>query len=228
MRLNLRNRAPVPTLTLPRGTGVDQVEELLRRYDPYARRRRRRIRVSGGITVSCAAGSLRVLGPAPRLARALHHHLGGTWLVPPPQPGELDEHIEDMLRVYVPRRLLPAEPARLLLPFLPGVAVREDSGLGLFWFNDEDSELTISARSLRPRERASLPALAPLSQADGLYECGIDDVHGPTEATAELAWRIAQAFVELGGVPVDRYGVRVTAAEDLLQGEAGDHRRSSV
>jgi hypothetical protein len=215
-------------LTPPPGTGVDEVEELLRRYDPYARRRRRRIRVTGEITVVCGTEHLRVVGAAPRLARALHHHLGGTWLVPPPLPGEHDEHIEDMLRVYVPRPLLPAEPARLLRPFLPGVAIQEDPGLGLFWFNDEGSELTISARSVPPAGRASLaPVLAPLSQADGLYECGIDDVWGPTEATAGQAWRIAEAFTEIGGVPIDRYGVRVTEAEDLLPRRAAAGRRST-
>jgi hypothetical protein len=230
MRLSLRHREPVPTLTPPPGTGVGQVEELLRRYDPYARRRRRRIRVGDEITVVCAAESLRVFGPAPRLARALHHHLGGTWRVPPPPPGEHDEPIEDMLRVYVPRGLLPAEPARLLRPFRPGVVIREDPSLGLFWFDDSDdgaSELTISARSVPSAERPSLPpALAPLDQAADLYECGIDDVQGPTEATAEQAWRIAEAFMEIGGIPIDRYGVRVTGAEDLLPRRAGEPSRA--
>ncbi|MBC6457579.1 hypothetical protein [Actinomadura sp. HBU206391] len=223
MRLSTRRReTPVPTLQLPEGAGADEVEPLLRRYDPDARRRRRRIRVAGPVTVICDGETLRVRGGGHRLARGLHHHLGGTWLVAPPEPGEHDEQIEDMLRIYVPRKLLPAEPAMLLRPFLPGVAIREDAALGLFWFNDEDSELTISARDVDAADRGPLAAaLGQLAQADALYECGIDDVHGPTEKSAEQAWRIARAFEEMGGVPIDRYGFRVARASDLLTRRSG-------
>jgi hypothetical protein len=222
MRISTRRREIVPTLSLPEGVGADEVERLLRRYDPYARRRRRRIRVAGQVTVVCDGETLMVRGGAHRLARAVHHHLGGTWLVAPAAPGEHDEQIEDMLRVYVPRKLLPAEPATLLRPFLPGVAIREDAALGLFWFNDEDSELTISAWDVDAADRGSLAAaLGPLAQVEHLYECGIDDVQGPTEQTAEQAWRIALAFEEMGGVPIDRYGFRVTRASDLLSRRPG-------
>jgi hypothetical protein len=204
-----------PTLRPAAEVDADQVAALLRRYDPYARRRRRRITVEGGVRVVCAGTTLTVSGDAHRLARGLRHHLGGTWVVEPPAPGEHDEHIEDMLRVYVPRRLLPAEPAMLLRPFLPGVTVREDPALGLFWFNDERSELTISAWPVP--DRAALPAaVGRLRDAADLYECGIDDVQGPTARTAAQAWRIAQAFEALDGVPVDRFGFRVTGATDLL------------
>src|SRR3954462_15832667 len=129
MRLSPRRREPTPTLKLPPGVDTGRVEELLRRYDPYARRRRHRIRVTGPVTVVYDGHTLTVRGEAPRLARALGHHLGGTWLVAPREPGEPEEQIEDMLRVYVPRRLLPADPATLLRPFLPGVTIREDPGL---------------------------------------------------------------------------------------------------
>ncbi|GAA2109685.1 hypothetical protein [Actinomadura alba] len=228
MRLSTRRRAAVPTLSLPEGVGIDEVERLLRRYDPYARRRRRRITVAGQISVVCDGETLKVRNRAHqpsgayRLARALHHHLGGTWSVEPPAPGEHDEPIEDMLRVYVPRTLLPVEPATLLRPFLPSVAIREDAALGLFWFIDENSELTVSAREVHAADRGSLAAaLGPLAQSNALYECGIDDVHGPTERTAEQAWRIAEAFAEMGSVAIDRYGFRVTSGADLMSPERG-------
>ncbi|MGH3389827.1 MAG: hypothetical protein ACRDOO_13230 [Actinomadura sp.] len=215
MRLSPRRRTALPTLEPAPAVGADRVAELLRRYDPDARRRRRGIALKNDVRVACTGGTLTITGQAYRLARGLHHHLGGSWLIAPPAPGEHDEHIEDMLRVYVPRRLLPAEPALLLQPLLPGVTIREDPGLGLFWFNDEASELTISAGPVA--DRAALPAaVGELRAAADLYECGIDDVHGPTKATAEEGWRIAQVFAVLGGVPVDRYGFRVTAAADLL------------
>lgn len=228
MRLSTRRGAAVPILSLPEGVGVDEVEALLRRYDPNARRRRRRITVAGQVSVVCDGETFKVRTRAQqpdgahRLARALHHHLGGTWLVAPPEAGEHDEPIQDMLRVYVPRKLLPVEPAMLLRPFMSGVAIREDAKLGLFWFVDEDSELTASARDVDAAARGSLAAaLGPLAQADALYECGIDDVHGPTERTAEQAWRIAESFAEMGAVAIDRYGFRVTGTSDLMPRREG-------
>jgi hypothetical protein len=215
MRLSPRHRTAPFVLKPAPDAGVDRVEELLRRYDPDARRRRRRITLKNGVRVVCAGGSLTIEGQAHRLARGLRHHLGGSWVVAPPSPGDDDEPIEDMLRIYVPRRFLPAEAALLLQPFLPGVTIQEDRTLRLFWFNDGTSELTISAYPIA--DRAALPpAVGELREARHLYECGIDDVHGPTPRTAEEGWRVAQSFAELGGVPVDRYGFRVNSAADLL------------
>jgi len=228
MRLPTRRGAAVPILSLRADVDVDEIKGLLRRYDPNARRRRRRIMVAGQVSVVCDGETLKVRtrahqpDEAHRLARGLHHHLGGTWLSAPPEPGEHDEPIEDMLRVYVPRKLLPVEPATLLRPFMPGVAIREDARLGLFWFVDEDSELTVSARNVVAADRGSLAAaLGPLARANALYECGIDDVHGPTERTAEQAWRIAEAFAEMGAVGIDRYGFRLTGAADLMPRREG-------
>lgn len=223
MRLSLRRpSATAATLRPPPGTDLDDVETLLRRYDPCARRRRRVIRVAGQITVAGGRdGTLTITGDGGRLARGLGVHLGGTWVAEPPPPGEHGEQIEDMLRVYVPRRLVPAEPATLLRPFLPGVTIREDRGLGLFWLNDDDSELTVSVRTVDTPEQASLPPrLGPLRRSPVLYECGIDDVQGPSDETAEQAYGIARAFAEIGGVAVDRYGFDVTGAADLVAGRA--------
>jgi hypothetical protein len=212
-------RTTAYTLRLPDGADADRVTELLQRYDPYARRRRRAIKLAGagtGTTLRLRGEELVVPPADDVLARALRHHLGGSWLVPPPAPGEHQEPLEDLVRVFVPHKLLPAELATLLRPMLPGVAIREDPKLDLFWFEDEDSELTISAWVVR--DRAVLPlAASALRDIESLYEVGIDDVQGPTPLTAEETWRIVELLErELGGLSIDRYGFQLTGPADLI------------
>ncbi|MGI8329977.1 hypothetical protein ACRYCC_08420 [Actinomadura scrupuli] len=205
------------TLRLPEGADPDRVTELLQRYDPYARRRRRTIKLTGSGATLRLRGAELVVPPAEDvLARALRHHLGGSWLVPPPAPDGDQEPLQDLARVFVPRKLLAAELATLLRPVLPGVAIRDDPKLELFWFDDEDSELTISAWVVR--DRALLPpAVNALRDAEAVYEVGIDDVNGPTPVTAGETWRIVELLQrELGGVAVDRYGFRLTGPTDLM------------
>lgn len=162
------------------------VEDVLRRYDPGVRLLRRgRFVLAGGVVVARRRGGLGVMGD-PRVARGIGRHLGGRWIVAPPPPGERDEPLEDMLRVYVPRKLVPAEVAMVLQEVLVGVVIREDPRLGLFWFEDEGSELTVSAWGVE----SGPPVVGGPHEV--LYECGIDDVHGPTVESAEQAWRIAQ------------------------------------
>jgi hypothetical protein len=193
---------------LRRPTG--EVEEVLRRYDPYARRKRTKVKRLG-ITVTVDQVTIPLGGEV--LARGLRHHLGGTWEAAPPEPGERDEPLQDLIRIFIPGVLLPAALAALLRPELPGVTIREDAGLGLFWFDDPDSELTISAWAVEAG--TVLPLTVPAREP--MYEVGIDDVHGPTEATAAQAWQIARVLAaELGGIPVDRYGFRIEAAAELL------------
>jgi hypothetical protein len=194
--------------------GPDQVIELLQRYDPYARRTRRTVKLNG--TGLRLRGTDLVVPPAEDvLARALGHHLGGSWLVPPPAAEEHQEPLQDLVRVYVPRKLRPADLATLLRPLLPGVVIRDDPKLDLFWFEDEGSELTVSAWVLW--NRAALPlAASALRDADWLYEVGIDDVEGPRPHTVEEIWRMVELLErELGGLPVDRYGFRLTSPTDL-------------
>lgn len=209
--MRLTPRRDVPLLELP----VDvPVEELLRRYDPGLRRRRGRFVLSGDVVVTRRRGALTVAG-SDRVARGIGRHLGGRWRQPPAGPGERDEPIEDMLRVYVPRKLVPADLAALLQPVLPGVAIREDPKLGLFWFDDEDSELTVSAWAVQAGT-AVPPVVGGPHEA--LYECGVDDVHGPTEESARQAWQIGEALREgVGGIPVDRYGFLVGESGDLFR-----------
>jgi hypothetical protein len=214
MRLSPR-RTTAYTLRLPEGADADQVTELLRRYDPYARLRRRTVKLAS-TGVGLRGGDLVVPPAEDVLARALRHHLGGSWLVPPPAPGEHQEPLQDLARVFVPRRLLPSELATLLLPLLPGVVIREDRKLDLFWFDDEDSELTISAWIIRDRAKLPLAASA-LRDSEALYEVGIDDVHGPTPLTAEQTWRIVELLEQkFGGLAVDRYGFHLTGPTDLI------------
>ena len=189
-------------LRLPPGVGAEEVARLVER-----RRRRRRV---GPVVVR--RGELRIPEGAEMLARGLAHRLGGEWEIPPPAPGEDDETLHDLIRLVVPRKLLPAELAIVLRPLLPGVAIREDERLGLFWFVDEDSELTVSAWTLNVTVPKRLMPDVP-----DLYEMGIDDVHGPTPETAAEAFRIAELVErELGGVAIDRFGFRVTEARDLM------------
>lgn len=212
MRLTPRTRTNY-RLQLPQGTPVEELTELLKRYDPRAARRRGRV-VAGRLAVGVRTGRVTIKQGDEVLARGLRHHLGGRWLAAPPEPGERDEPLHDLVRVYVPRKLLPAELATVLRPVLAKVAIREDPRLGLFWFDDEDSELTISAWATEDLP----PAAVAFEGAEAVYEVGIDDVHGPTAESAEEAWRIARPLErELGGLPVDRYGFRVTGPDDLLK-----------
>jgi hypothetical protein len=214
MRLSPR-RTTAYTLRLPDSANADQVTELLLRYDPYARLRRGTVKLAG-TNLKLRGGDLVVPPTEDVLARALRHHLGGSWLVPPPAPGEQQEPLQDLVRVFVPGKLLPAQLATLLRPLLPGVTIREDRKLGLFWFDDEKSALSISARVVR--DRTGLPlAVSALRDAGSLYEVGIDDVHGPTPLTAEETWLIVELLQrELGGVPVDRFGFHLASPTDLI------------
>lgn len=213
MRLTPHTRRTAHRLNLPDGTRSEELTALLQRYDPKAVRRRRRIVVADHVVLKVKNGQVRVPPGQEVLARGLHRHLGGQWQVAPPEAGEQDEPLHDLVRVYVARKLLAAELATVLRPALPGVVIREDQRLGLFWFDDEDSELTVSAWATQGLP----PAAAALRDADAVYEVGIDDVHGPTAESAAEAWRIARLLEqELGGVPIDRYGFRVTGAHDLL------------
>lgn len=96
-------------LQTPDGVTVEHVDGLLRRFDPRLRRRwGGRFLLAGGVAARWRRGSVSVAGSA-RVARGLAWHLGGRWQVAPPEPGEGDEQIEDMLRIYVPGKLVPAE-----------------------------------------------------------------------------------------------------------------------
>jgi hypothetical protein len=214
MRLSPR-RTTAYTLRLPESADADQVTELLQRYDPYARWRRGTVKLAG-TNLRLRGGDLVVPPTEDVLARALRHHLGGSWLVPPPAPGAQQEPLQDLVRVFVPRKLLPAQLATLLQPLLPGVTIQEDPKLGLFWFNDEESQLTISAWDVQ--DRTALPlAVSALRDAKSLYEVGIDDVHGPTPLSAEEAWLIVELLErEFGGIPVDRFGFHLADPSDLL------------
>lgn len=213
MRLTPHSRRTAHRLQLPEGTRSEELTELLQRYDPKAVRRRRRIVVADRVVIKLKPGQVSVPQGQEVLARGLHRHLGGHWHVAPPEAGEQDEPLHDLVRVYVARKLLAAELATVLRPALPKVVIREDPKLKLFWFDDEDSELTVSAWVTQELP----PAAAGLTGAEAVYEVGIDDVHGPTAESAAEAWRITRLLEqELGGVPVDRYGFRVTRADDLL------------
>jgi hypothetical protein len=167
---------------------------LLRRYDPKVQRRFRTYLLSNGARVRGG----RVVGDE-RLARGLRHHLEG-------EAGE-PERLEDLVRVFVPGGLLPAQVA-VALPM--DVVIREDVQLGLFWFDNADPELTISAQQAR-----EMPLV--LDGVAEAYVCGIDAPHGPSKEAVERAWRMADALArEVGGVPVDRYGFRVTGPDDLV------------
>lgn len=205
--------ATQPVLVLPSGVGVDDVESLLRRYDPELVRRRSRLRVVGDARVQMRRGMLRVMGDD-RLARGIGRHLGGDWQVAPAAPTDEEEPIEDMLRVYVPHPLLPAELATLLEPVRQNVRIREDPNLAnLFWFDDDDSPLNVSAWAVT----GGPAALGRMRESAALFECGIDDVTGPDKESAAEAWEIATLLEDrFGAVAVDRYGFRVTCAEDLL------------
>jgi hypothetical protein len=170
------------------------LDGLLRRYDPKVRRRFRTYLLSNGARVR----GRRVVGDE-RLARGLRHHLEGV-------AGE-PELLEDLVRVFVGGRLLPAELA-LALPL--DVVIREDSELGLFWFENDDPELTISAQEVRE-------APLVLDGTGEAYVCGIDTPRGPSAGAVERAWRIADGLArEVGGTAVDRYGFRVAGPGDLV------------
>jgi hypothetical protein len=140
----------------------------------------------------------RVLGDE-RLARGIAHHLRGE------QGGP--EALEDLVRVFVPGRLLPAELASAL-PM--DVAIREDAALGLFWFDNDDPELTVCAHAAE-----EIPLV--LGGADEAYVCGIDAPEGASAGTARRAWGIAEGLVtQVGGVVVDRYGFRARGPDDLM------------
>src|SRR5512139_1251687 len=205
-----------PSLLLPEHVTVDDVERLLRRYDPNLVRRRGRMRAAGGsVSVRVRRGTLWIDGDD-RVARGIRHHLGGEWKVAPPPPGPHDEPVEDMLRVYVARALLPAEIATLLKAVRPGVVIRQDRKLDLFWFDDPDSVLNVSAWTI-DGGAAGPVVLGRMRTPGALFEVGVDDVDGPTPESAAEAWRVAAELVTaFGGVPVDRYGFRVTGPGDLL------------
>ncbi|MFD0856552.1 hypothetical protein ACFQ07_30220, partial [Actinomadura adrarensis] len=147
------------------------LEGLLRRYDPKVKRRFRTYLLSNGARVR----GKRVIGDE-RLARGLAHHLEG-------RSGE-PESLEDLVRVFVAGRLLPAELA-LALPL--DVVIREDAGLGLFWFENDDPDLTVCAHEVR-----EVPLL--LEGVDEVYVCGIDAPQGTSREAVDRAWGLADAL----------------------------------
>ncbi|MEU5876029.1 hypothetical protein [Spirillospora sp. NPDC047279] len=168
-----------------------ELEADLRRYDPLVKRRPWGWRLSNGAFVS-RNGSVK---GDDRLARGLVRASG-------------EEALEDLIRVFVPGVLLPAELATLLQGLLPAVVIREDPDLGLFWFDNDDPDLTVSAHEVRGE-------LPPAVAATGrFYVCGIDDARGPSPESAERAFRIAEA---IGGTAVDRYGFRVTEVTQITK-----------
>ncbi|KAB2348466.1 hypothetical protein [Actinomadura rudentiformis] len=129
------------------------------------------------------------------LQRGLDHHLRGV----------VEDDLEDLLRVFLAGVLLPAELALAL--DLPGVVIREDRGLGLFWFDNDDPDLTVTAQAAT--EVPLAVALRP-----PIYVVGIDDARGASEESATRAFELARG---LGGTIVDRYGFLVTEVSQVTK-----------